>query len=111
MSGTEAGGARDAGRGGKTPSPAAPDASTPCDAIVVGSGFGGAVTACRLAQAGLVVDLFERGRRYALSDFPAMPRAGELWPEASTWRCQPGLSNQTSSVNPLASAIKSGRPS
>ena len=33
-------------------------------AIVIGTGFGGAVTACRLAQAGLDVTVLERGRRY-----------------------------------------------
>ena len=34
------------------------------DAIVIGSGFGGAITACRLAQAGLAVHILERGRRF-----------------------------------------------
>lgn len=33
-------------------------------AIVIGTGFGGAVTACRLAQAGVAVKVLERGRRY-----------------------------------------------
>src|SRR4051812_5253789 len=37
---------------------------TEYDAIVVGTGFGGAVCACRLAQAGLSVGVLERGRRY-----------------------------------------------
>jgi cholesterol oxidase len=40
------------------------------DAIVIGSGFGGAVTACRLAQAGQSVAVLERGRRWQGSDFP-----------------------------------------
>jgi len=40
------------------------------DAVVVGSGFGGAVSACRLAQAGLSVAVLERGRRYDTSAFP-----------------------------------------
>jgi cholesterol oxidase len=40
------------------------------DAIVVGSGFGGAVATCRLAQAGIDVALIERGRRFAPGTFP-----------------------------------------
>ena len=34
------------------------------DAIVIGSGFGGAVSACRLAEAGYRVLVLERGRRW-----------------------------------------------
>ncbi|MEM6955446.1 MAG: NAD(P)-binding protein [Myxococcota bacterium] len=44
------------------------------DVIVVGSGFGGAVAACRFAQAGLSVLLLERGRRVEPQDFPPLPR-------------------------------------
>jgi cholesterol oxidase len=40
------------------------------DAVVIGSGFGGAVAGCRLAQAGLNVAILERGRRYGRGDFP-----------------------------------------
>lgn len=40
------------------------------DAVVVGSGFGGAVNALRLAEAGRSVLVLERGRRYELGDFP-----------------------------------------
>ena len=43
------------------------------EAIVVGSGFAGAVTACRLAQAGVDVCIIERGRRYEADDFPEIP--------------------------------------
>lgn len=40
------------------------------DAVVIGSGFGGAITACRLAQAGRSVCVLERGRRWAKQEFP-----------------------------------------
>lgn len=45
------------------------------DAVVVGSGFGGAVTACRLAEAGLSVCVLERGRAYPPNSFPRSPHA------------------------------------
>ncbi|KAK6944060.1 Glucose-methanol-choline oxidoreductase, N-terminal [Dillenia turbinata] len=40
------------------------------DAIVVGSGYGGSVAACRLAMAGVKVCLCEKGRRWEAQDFP-----------------------------------------
>ena len=40
------------------------------DAVVIGSGFGGAITACRLSQAGRSVCVLERGRRWGKADFP-----------------------------------------
>jgi cholesterol oxidase len=43
------------------------------DVIVIGSGFGGAVTACRLAQAGASVIVLERGREWKVQDFPREP--------------------------------------
>lgn len=44
------------------------------DAIVVGSGFGGAVTSARLSQAGLRVAILERGRRWPRGTFPRNDR-------------------------------------
>ena len=50
---------------------------TPFDAIVIGSGFGGAVMACRLAEKGLKVLVLERGRRWEVEDYPRAP--GDAW--------------------------------
>ena len=43
------------------------------DAIVVGSGFGGGIAACRLAEKGRRVVVLERGRRWGKDDFPEKP--------------------------------------
>jgi len=40
------------------------------DVVVIGSGFGGAINACRLAQAGMSVCILERGKRWGKKDFP-----------------------------------------
>jgi cholesterol oxidase len=40
------------------------------DVVVIGSGFGGAVTACRLAQAGKKVCILEQGKEWKKTDFP-----------------------------------------
>jgi cholesterol oxidase len=51
------------------------------DAVVVGSGFGGGITACRLAEAGWRVCVLERGRRFGRGDFPESPEQAPraLW--------------------------------
>lgn len=57
------------------------------DAIIVGSGFGGSVTAYRLAEAGWRVCVLERGRAYPPGSFTRSPyRARE-----SFWDPQRGL--------------------
>ncbi|RMH62256.1 MAG: GMC family oxidoreductase [Bacteroidetes bacterium] len=43
------------------------------DAVIVGSGFGGSVTAYRLAEAGLRVCVLERGRPYPPGSYPRSP--------------------------------------
>jgi cholesterol oxidase len=58
------------------PGSRSPDAPGPAsatdrwDVVVVGSGFGGAVAACRLAEAGMRVLVLERGRRWDPQNLP-----------------------------------------
>jgi cholesterol oxidase len=51
------------------------------DIVVVGSGFGASVAACRLAQAGRSVLVLERGRSYPPGSFPRSPHglSRNLW--------------------------------
>lgn len=51
--------------------------NTKFDVIVVGSGFGGAITGCRLAEAGARVLILERGRRWTVEHYPREP--GDAW--------------------------------
>lgn len=56
-----------------------------CDFLIVGSGFGGSVSACRLAQKGYSVAVMEMGRRWTEKDFPRTNWNVRRW----LWR--PGL--------------------
>ena len=46
------------------------DQSYDFDYIVIGSGFGGSVSACRLTEKGYTVGVMEMGRRWQAEDFP-----------------------------------------
>lgn len=49
------------------------------DVIVIGSGFGGAITGCRLAEAGYKVLILERGRRWDNNSYPRKPEDAWVW--------------------------------
>lgn len=51
------------------------------DVVVIGSGFGGAVSACRLAEHGMKVLVLERGRRWSPENYPRDPGDPWLWQE------------------------------
>lgn len=55
------------------------------DFVVVGSGFGGSVSACRLAEKGYAVAVIEMGKRWRAEDFPQTTWNVRRW----IWR--PGL--------------------
>ncbi|HEY0192780.1 MAG TPA: GMC family oxidoreductase N-terminal domain-containing protein [Kofleriaceae bacterium] len=55
------------------------------DFLVVGSGFGGSVSACRLTEKGYRVGVIEMGKRWTPADFPATTWSLRRW----MWR--PGL--------------------
>lgn len=58
------------------------------DVIVVGSGFGGGVTALRLAEKGYTVGVLEAGRRFDRQDFPKTSWNVRrfLWAPSLGWR-------------------------
>ena len=51
------------------------------DVIVIGSGFGGAVAACRFAEAGARVLVLERGRRWDRTSYPSVTGRDWFWSE------------------------------
>jgi cholesterol oxidase len=49
------------------------------DVIIIGSGFGGSITACRLAEDGRRVLVLERGRRWNKDNYPRKATDQWLW--------------------------------
>lgn len=58
-----------------------------CDFLVIGSGFGGSVSALRLSEKGYRVTVVERGRRFAKEDFPKSNWDVRRW----LWKPEAGL--------------------
>ena len=73
------------------PVPSAPDHS---EAIVVGSGFGAAITARRLAEAGVSVTIVERGSRWPSDPFRQI-FANDFMPDGRAFWRSPGLAPLT----------------
>jgi len=49
------------------------------DVIVIGSGFGGAITSCRLAEKGKRVLVLERGKKWDRTTYPRGPEDEWIW--------------------------------
>ena len=58
-----------------------------CDTVIVGSGFGGAVLAHRLAAAGQRVLVLERGQRWHPGNFPRAPDDQWIWDDRNPAAC------------------------
>ncbi len=60
------------------------------DVVVVGSGYGGSIAACRLSRAGRRVALFERGRELHPGEFPTTLAGGGPPLQTTSPRCHRG---------------------
>jgi cholesterol oxidase len=65
------------------------------DVIVIGSGFGGAITSCRLQQKGYRVLVLERGRRWDKTNFPRAPGDAWIWDSDKPEHCNGWLELRT----------------
>ncbi|TDP76800.1 GMC family oxidoreductase [Bradymonas sediminis] len=81
MKGFSAGSGKGVGKGGSNP------AEVEWDWIIIGSGFGGSVSALRLVEKGYKVLCIEKGRRFAPEDFPETNWDVRRW----LWKPQVGM--------------------
>ena len=51
------------------------------DVLIIGSGFGGSVMACRMAEKGSQVVVLERGRRWLPEAYPSVSQRDWFWDE------------------------------
>jgi cholesterol oxidase len=65
------------------------------DVIVIGSGFGGAITSCRLQEQGYRVLVLERGRRWDKTNFPRQPEDAWIWDGEKPEHCNGWLELKT----------------
>ena len=61
--------------------------ATDFDVIVIGSGFGGAITGCRLAEQNYRVLILERGRRWDKTNFPSVTQRDWWWDREKPESC------------------------
>jgi cholesterol oxidase len=75
--------------------------------VIVGSGYGGAIAASRMARAGRNVCLLERGREFMAGEFPATPIEGASQVQYNTGLAQIGspLALLEVHVNPDVNAV------
>ena len=65
------------------------------DVVVVGSGYGGSIAACRSAQAGKSVCVLERGKEWLPGDFPESEFKSVKELQITTTGCSDSIGNET----------------
>src|SRR2546430_2810343 len=69
------------------------------DVIVIGSGFGGAFTSCRLAEKGKMVLVLERGKKWDRTTYPRELEDEWIWSHVDPKRSEEHTSELQSQSN------------